>query len=421
MVKNNNISLVESNNEILVALSRISAAISGLANLDAILRIGLDTTLDLMNGTSGGIMLLSQESNRLYYHVSKGLSADYTEKMTIKVGEGIAGKVAQSGKAMLLDDIAKEPKAVNTDLINREDIKAFASIPLKANEKVLGVMNCTSREVQKFTEEDFHLLHSIGDQLGMAIEQARLYEWLQTSKGRYRKLTRKAILAQEEVRKKIARDLHDETSQSLAGLALNLQALIEMMDYGSKKDSKQFKEILQNSLNLAVKIHSDVSRLIANLRPTQLETLGLVSAIRQHLSTHLDSLGINAKLDLESVNQLLSPEEELSVFRWVQGAIGNIVQHSGAKNVEVSLKKYDDRLVLTISDDGVGFNVNQLRKDEKSNRGYGLLSMKERISLIGGSCSVNSEPRKGTTVTAVIPLTGREIFRETSYPFSGIE
>lgn len=390
----------------LIAISRVSAALSGLGNLDAILNIGLDTTLEFMEGKAGGIMLLDEESRFLSYRVTRGLSDRYSKEMYMKLGEGVAGRVAQSGKPILIDDISSEPDVARPDLVSLEGLKTFACVPLKAKEKVLGVMSITSQKPGHFTRKNIYLLQSIGDQLGTAVEQAKLYERLRRSRERYRQLARRIIVAQEEERKKIARDLHDETSQILAGLALNLQALIEMAE-ARGIDDQQFLEILKRSHNSTVQIHTEVSRIIADLRPTQLDTLGLVSAIRQYAHSIVASRGIEVEFDMDAIEKYLLPEEELSLFRLVQGAMGNVIQHSDAKNVDISFKQKDDNLVLAISDDGKGFELKKLAEMRERGRGYGLLNMKERMILIGATCSVQSSPGKGTTVRAVLPLSGK--------------
>ncbi len=397
---------------LILAISRVSAAISGLIDLDAILSIGLETTFQFMGGKAGGIMLLDEENGMLSYRVTRGLSHRYTEEMYMKLGEGIAGKVAQSGKVMLIDDISLEPDAARPDLIDLEGLKGFISVPLKAREKVLGVMNVASQKPSSFTKRDIYTCKSIGDQLGTAIEQARLYKRLQKSKERYRLLAQRIIVAQEKERKKIARDLHDETSQILAGLALNLQALTEMTDNMGIRDD-QFVEILRKSHASTVQVHSEISRLIADLRPTQLDTLGLVAAIRQYVSSIIVARGIKVHFDMDAVEKHLLPEEELSLFRLVQGAVGNIIQHSEAKNITVSIKYQDDKLVVSVIDDGKGFEVEKLTELRKIGRGYGLLNMKERMTLIGATCSVQSQPGEGTIVRAVLPLSGKVSIKET--------
>lgn len=387
----------------LVALSRVSAAISGLRDLEAILQVGLNTVLDIMEGATGGIMLLEEQTKTLFYCVYHGLSAKYADEMRLSLGEGIAGKVAQNGRPVLVEDISLEPSAARPDLISVEGLKAFLSIPLQARGNVLGVMNVASHVPRHFTKRDMHLLHSIGDLLGTAIEQAKLYEELRMGRDRYRRLARQVLMTQEEERKRLARELHDETSQALTGLGLQLQALVDMAEM-SGNQKPEFIAGLKKVQSLASQVHKEVSRLIANLRPSLLDTLGLIPAIRQYAESNLAPLGINVSFDFADISKSLPLEVEVSLFRWAQGGIGNIVQHSQARNATISLKREGNELVLSISDDGKGFDASQLTGIEEGGRGAGLFGMKERVGLVGGVCSVQSRPGHGTTATARIPL-----------------
>jgi signal transduction histidine kinase len=391
----------------LVALSRVSAAISGLHELDAILRIGLDNVLNIMNGTVGGIMLLDEPSQTLSYRVYHGLSDKYAGEMSLKLGEGIAGKVAQSGRAVLLEDISSEPDAARIDLISSEGLRAFLSVPLRAKDNVLGVMNVASYMPHRFTKEDVHLLHSIGDQLGTAIEQAILNERLRKARERLRKLARQNLVAEEEERRRIARELHDETSQSLSGIALQLEALIEMSAKSGNQDA-QFIAGLKKVQSLTVQVHKEVSRVISNLHPTVLDTLGLVAAVRQHVKNSLQPLNINATVEVKGTEMRFLPDVETALFRVVQGAIGNIVKHSKAKNASIVLVYQPDEFSLNIRDDGQGFDVSKLTDVEESGRGRGLFSMRERIGFLGGTSGVESRIGAGTTVWAKVPI-GQDI------------
>jgi len=391
----------------LVALSRVSAAISGLVDLDAILKIGLDNALNTMNGTVGGIMLPDEPSQTLSYRVYHGLSAKYTEEMHLKLGEGIAGKVAQSGRAVLLEDISSEPDAARTDLISSEGLRAFISVPLRAKDNVLGVMNVASYVPHRFTKEDVHLLHSIGDQLGIAIEQAILNERLRKARERLRKLARQNLVAEEEERRRIARELHDETSQALSGIALQLEALIEMSARSGDQDA-QFIAGLKRVQSLTVQVHKEVSRLISNLHPAVLDTLGLVAAVRQHANSRLQPLNINVTTEVKGTEMRFPPDVEAALFRVVQGAIGNIVKHSKAKNASILLVYQPDEFSLRISDDGQGFDVSKLTDVEESGRGRGLFSMRERIGFLGGTSGVESRIGAGATAWAKVPI-GQDI------------
>ncbi len=386
------------------ALSRISAAISGLRDLDAILKIGLENVIDVMNGDVGGIMLLDEKTKTLSYRVYHKLSSKYADQMRLQLGEGIAGRVAQSGKSRLVENLQEDPSAAYPSLIDTEGLKAFISVPLQAKGYVLGVMNVASRSSRKFSERDLILLHSVADQLGIAIEQAKLYDQLKRSRERYRKLAQQILLAQEEERRRIAQELHDDTNQSLSGLAVNLQALVELMERNDC-DAGLLKERLKKVHASAVRISAEVSKLIADLRPTLLDTLGLVPAIRHYEETNLAPNGVTVNFNFEKEKLALPPEMEAGLFRIVQTATGNILHHSRARLVEIGLKRQTDELVMTIADDGIGFDVSQITRIEESGRGAGLFSMKERARLLGGRCWIDAQPGKGTRINVIIPFT----------------
>jgi signal transduction histidine kinase len=386
----------------LLALSRVSAAISGLWDLDAVLKVALDNILKIMKGTIGGILLLDEQTQTLSYHIHQGLSDRYVKEMRLMPGEGIAGRVAQSGKAILLEDISTDSRVGHPDLVSSEGLKAFICVPIRAKDNVLGVINVASRRSHRFTSKDLHLLYSIGDQLGVAIQQAKLYERLRKARERYRKLTRQLLVAQEDERKRLARELHDETSQTLSGLTLQLQALTEIAEK-SGGDTEVVSR-LKKVQSLAVQVHTEVRRLMADLRPSLLDTLGLVPAIRQLADTRLRPLNINVSVETTGTERRLDSEVETGLFRVAQGSIGNIIEHSKAQNVNIAVEYKDSELVLRITDDGQGFDVSNLTDVEESGRGRGLFSMRERIMLLGGTALVESKIGQGTTVRASVPI-----------------
>ncbi|UCD21553.1 MAG: GAF domain-containing sensor histidine kinase [Chloroflexota bacterium] len=387
----------------LVALSRVSAAISGLQDLDAILKIGLDNVLNTMNGTVGGIMLLDEPSQTLSYRIYHGLSDKYAEEMRLKVADGIAGKVAQSGRAVLLEDISLEPDAARLDLISSEGLRAFISVPLRAKDNVLGVMNVASHTSHRFTKEDVHILHSIGDQLGTAVEQARLQDRLRKARERLRKLARQNLVAQEEERRRIARELHDETSQSLSGIALQLEALLEMCTRSGNQDAELIAG-MKKVQALTVQVHKEVSRIISNLHPAVLDTLGLAAAVRQYAYSRLHPLNIDATVEVSGTERRFPSDVEAALFRVAQGAIGNVAKHSKAKNVSIVLAYQSNEFSLIVNDDGQGFDVSQITDVEETGRGRGLFSMRERIGFLGGTSGVESKIGAGTTLWAKVPL-----------------
>jgi len=387
----------------LVALSRVSAAVSGLRDLDAIFEVTLDTVLEVMNGNIGWILLVDEETQTLQYQVLRGLSEKYAQQMQLKVGEGIAGMVAQTGKAVLVEDLSVDSRAAWPALISTEGLKAFVSVPLRAKDNVLGVLNVASRLPRNFTKGDMHLLHAIGDQVGLAIEQAELYEHLRKERENYRRLARHMMIAQEEERGRVARELHDETSQSLTGLSLNMQAILDVANASNFGDAA-FRARLEKAQGITVQLSSEISKIMKSLRPTALDSLGLGPAIRLYAESRFQSAGFHVSVNHEGMEERLPTEVEFGLYRIAQGAIANIAWHSEAKNAVINLRRTSHELTMEIEDDGKGFDASRPIEVDESGRGRGLFSMKERASLLSGSCDIQSQPGKGTKIIVKVPV-----------------
>jgi len=395
----------------LLALSHVSSAISGLRDLDTILTIALDNVLELIDSDVGGILLLDEEIKTLYYRVQRGLSPKYAEEMRIPVGEGVAGSVAQAGEPIVLEDISKDPRAARPDLVSAEGLRGFASIPLKTKDKVIGVINIASHVAKRFAADDVSLLNSIGNYLGTAIEQARLYDRLARASERYQLLLQHALTAQEQERKRIARELHDETSQAITSLTLNLQAMVGMAEMKGIGDA-EFSEMLRATQSYAVHAGNEIVKLMKELRPTLLDELGMAAAIHRYAKDTLQVKGINLSAEFTGTDQRFPPEVEVTVFRVAQGAIGNILEHSEAKNASIKLECNATECILRIDDDGKGFDVSKLTRVDPSGRGAGIFTMKERVGLVGGNCRIESRPGRGTKVVVKVPVAGGEPYEE---------
>ncbi len=389
----------------LFALSRISSAVSGLHDLDTILTTALDNVLELINSDIGGILLLDEEDGTLSYRVQRGLSAKYVEQTRIPPGKSIAGKVAETGEPIILEDISKDPRITRPDLVLAEGLKGFVSIPLKVKQRVIGVMNIASHVANRFAVDDVSLLKSIGDYLGTAIEQARLYDQLAEAGERYRALLQHTLTAQEQERKRIARELHDETSQAITSLTLSLQAIITIAEMKGIGDA-EFIEKVKATHEFAVHAGHEIVRLMKELRPSLLDELGMPAAIHRYAKDTLQAHGIEVTAEFKGADERFPPEVEVTLFRVAQGLIGNILEHSEAKSTAIKLECNENECTLHIEDDGKGFDVSKLRRVDPSGRGAGLFTIKERVSLVGGNCNVDSRPGQGTRVTVKVPLAG---------------
>jgi signal transduction histidine kinase len=228
---------------------------------------------------------------------------------------------------------------------------------------------------------------------------------LELGRERYQTLLQHALTAQEEERKRLARELHDETSQALTSLTLNLQAAITKAETDGVVDT-DFIGTLQKIQSLAVHTQNEIVKLMKELRPTLLDELGLPAAISRYAKDSLESLGTKVSTEFKGVEGRLPTEVEVTLFRISQGMIGNILEHAEAKNASIRLECNARECVLDIKDDGKGFDVSKITRVDKGGRGAGLFTMKERARLVGGRCSIKSQPGKGTKIVVRVPLKG---------------
>jgi len=392
----------------MLALSQVSAAVGGTKDLSTVMNVALDAVFEIMYGYAGGILLVDQRTQTVHdtLKIARGYVSGFIGDNQMRFGEAIARGVVQNGKPVLIESVPEgfSPSTGITHIgMNIQLFKAFVSIPLQSKGNVLGVLNVFSYSPHRFSEDDMKLFQAIADLVGVAIEQADLYARLRQEKERYRGMAQYVLAAQEEERKRIARELHDETSQALSALAFNQQAIMEMAD-ASGSLSDDFKSQLKRAQSLVVQINTEINKVIYDLRPTLLDTLGLVAAIRQYAEDILEPLGIKSAVHCKGDSQPLLPEVETGLFRVAQGIIGNIAKHSKASAALITIHYSIDSITMSIEDDGRGFDISKLALADDRGRGSRLLGMKERVKLMGASYSVESQEGKGTCVTVKIPL-----------------
>lgn len=211
---------------------------------------------------------------------------------------------------------------------------------------------------------------------------------------------RKVITAQEEERYRLARELHDETAQTLGALSIALDRVRDDL----QDTSQQTKEQLMEAKNIATRLLEETRRLILDLRPLALDDLGLGPAIRWYAETRLEEKGVATTVEVEQPATRLPKHIEVSLFRLVQEAVNNIAKHANAQHASVRLAFPDSIISLVMTDDGKGFDVNRVLGVGSSVRNVGLLGMQERIKLLNGRFHIRSQEGKGTEVAIEIPL-----------------
>ena len=279
-------------------------------------------------------------------------------------------------------------------------------VPLLAKQQVVGsVVFSAKQNIEPFTQRDLSLIVAIAGQLSIAIENASLYQEVQAREAMRGELLQQIVTAQEKERQRVARELHDSTGQSLTALGLGLAAVDENLYRNTDRAAWQLQEMRTlNSQTL-----QDVHDLVADLRPSLLDNLGLVSALRSQVQAFQKRTRIHAMFSHTGEKRREDQAIELTIYRIAQEALTNIAKHAKATDVRVRLISRPDRLCLRIRDNGQGFDAEKvLDSTQKRRESWGLLGMQERVSLIGGHFFIRSREDVGTIIQICIPLPEKD-------------
>lgn len=231
------------------------------------------------------------------------------------------------------------------------------------------------------------------EDLDHVLSEARHYH------GRLQQLSAQVLSAHEAERKRIARELHDDTAQALTSILVRLRLLERSTGDGAvKQNVEELRELTGGALD-------SVRRMAVDLRPTALDDLGLVAAVRSYCEKFSRSWGIEVEVTAAGIKRRLPPQAELVLYRVVQEALTNVAKHAAASRARVSLRRRSNVVTMTVRDDGQGFDPAKVSAKEGS--GLGLFGMRERLALVGGLAEIDSAPGRGTTITARVPLHDR--------------
>ncbi len=365
--------------EELSTLVSLSSAMARSMDLRGTLGLALDLVLDLVDAQAGGILVRSEDDREEPVTVLRGLDPAQFKKLVWS---------ARRPEDRL--DIGRA----------RYDGSDLACVPIATGDKVLGEIFIACPREACFGDTRLQLLVSIGSQLAVAIENARLYDAVRRKEEASSTFLRRYIAAQEEERKRIARELHDEPAQLLTGLALAISTASQMAD----PHDGELRRALASANGLAERVSTEIGRIIRDLRPTLLDDLGLMEALEFCADTRLRPLGIQVTCETVGTDGRLSPELETALFRVAQEAMSNIVRHAQAENVSLTLEFQDGFVEIDVEDDGQGFDVEATFARGQDGSPFGLMGMRERVDLLNGALVVESHPGEGTSVRARVPL-----------------
>ena len=289
--------------------------------------------------------------------------------------------------------------------------RSMTAVPLQAKRGLIGSLVICHQNMVSF-ESKRSLLLTLGQELAIAIENARLYQQMQERDVLRGDLLRRAVEAQEEERKRIARELHDGIGQVFTALALGLSGVEETMP----RDPVLARAQVANLKELSMRTITDMRHLVADLRPAQLDDLGLVPALHWLADEWRDRLSIDVHVQVTGHRHRLSPEMETILFRTTQEALTNVAKHARAQQAIIKLAFHEDqtpgaqqsRVELIVEDNGVGMTPEQVTRRQVHHQGWGLAGIQERTSLVGGTFDIDSAPGRGTRLIIHIPLRSEE-------------
>lgn len=387
-------------NQNLAAFNTITATISSSLELPEVIESLKSLLVDQLNVPGGALHLYNETEDFLFVEAAWGVPASILAEFKRFPATTLHYElIVRDAKAVLRKDFREVvPFSLLGLDAKRPEWQSYIGVPLIAKGKVHGALDLFSQYPSEFTQDHLALFCNLGQQVGVAIQNARLFDQVRVGRQRLQILSQQLLEIQEAERRHIARELHDEIGQTLTAVKVNLQAAQNFQD-GSNQ-----KAYLDESITIVEATLQQVRNLSLELRPSLLDDLGVVAALRWYIDRQAQRAGFKAQFITHLPETRLHPEVETTCFRIVQEALTNVVRHAKARYVSVELYQRDNQLELAIWDDGVGFDVEAAMERAAGDLSLGLLGMKERAQLIGGRISIHSDTDKGTTIRAYFPL-----------------
>lgn len=367
------------------ALNAVVHAMVQAIHPDQVLAVIARQSVQVTGGTSALVTLLSQDGRQQFVRAAHGETMATYVGMELPIEGNLAGLVVRTGNVMVSLDPPHDPR-LNQDLVNAGHWQNVIEAPLRSKERVLGVLVVATAHRSGFDEQHVRMLSLFANQAGLFLENAGLH-------------VKEREVAVLEERNRLARELHDSVTQVLFSLTLNLEAALEM----SKKSPEKAIVLVSRSQEMATEALADMRSLIFELRPAALQEKGLAMALSNHINLFRRRQGIDVSLVLEG-EERLAPEMEFCLYRVAQEALNNVAKHARAGQVTVTYSVTPRLAMLRVADDGQGWDP-QL---EPQGQSFGLVGMRERLALVGGTLHVQSSPGQGTQIEAHIPLDAAE-------------
>jgi two-component system, NarL family, sensor histidine kinase DevS len=367
----------------LESLNEIGSALASEPDLQRLLGLVADRLRELLDARLVAVFLPLGE-DVLRFAAASGAGTDGLVGATIPRDGSKAGRVLDRRRSERVDSILDDPEA-HQDAARRLAARTGLWVPLVAHGRAIGVIAAHDKlgADARFADDDLRLAEAFASRAAVAVDLSERVA---------RDALRRVVAAQELERRRLARELHDETGQALTSILLGLKPLEDAVPERESAAVADLRELVVATLQ-------DVRRLAVELRPQALDDFGLVAALGRLTDTFADQTGIPVDFEAALGGERLPSEIETALYRIVQESLTNVVKHARASTVSISLTRKPGGVTAVIEDDGKGFEPERPGDDA-----FGLVGMRERVALLDGSLAVESSEGSGTTIAVEIPL-----------------
>ena len=312
----------------------------------------------------------------------------------------VAAKAIRSRKPFVAYENSPELDLQDRQCLMLHHWSGVAGIPIVVLERVIGLAEVyLAQDARPFTHHDLRLLQSLVDQVAVAINNARLFSVVQDNEAAMRDLSLRLINAQEQERRRVAQELHDELGQLLTALKIT----VDLARRRLPDEATLLRQRMDEAIALTDTVLTNVRTITVDLRPTLLDDMGIVPTLRWYLKRFAQRTGIQVQLEAPELSRRLQPEIETTIYRGALEALTNVARHAQASQVQVRLACSGGTVTVSIKDDGRGFDVEAWSRRQDEQPTLGLAGIQERVMLLNGHVTIEAPPGEGTRIEIALP------------------
>jgi len=392
------LSIIQKRYHKLDLIHHTSQILAATLDADKLLETVIELTGNVLDTEATSILLIDEKRQELVFEVCHGPHSNTLRHQRIALDQGIAGWVARNRRPIIINDVNTDNRFNRAiDVQTRFLTRSIAAVPLQLKGEVIGILEAVNKQAEQgFDDDDLQLMISIAAQAAVALENAKLYQSLREERD-------KIIDAQESERHALSRVLHDGTVQQLSAISMNLEYLQKLIAVNPSAANNEIDKIQA----LAHKATKEARLVLFELRPIILETEGLVPALKRYVDQLNEDGPMRVEAKLSPLPFKLHTNIAGTIFSIVQEAVNNAKRHAKASSLEVMLSTQEETLLVTVQDNGVGFDLSQVEDGYADRNSFGLLNMRERATLIEGALTIQSSkngPTPGTKIILIAPL-----------------